>query len=132
MLLEQVSDGVAVVLTTHDLDEAARVSDRAVVLAEGRVVADASPGALSLLLPRTLDVGLPDGVDPATLITALPGLGLRAVGPERVAVRGEHVGLAEVNAVTGWFHARGLEPGDLHLRASSLEEAVVHLTGERR
>ena len=132
VLAEQVEGGAAVVLTTHDLDEAARVSDRAVVLSAGRVVADDTPAALSRLLPRTLDVGLPVGVTAADLQAGLPRLGLRPVGPDRVSVRGERVGLAELAAVTAWFTERDTEPTDLQLRASSLEEAVVHLTGEQR
>lgn len=132
VLGEQVAAGVAVVLTTHDLDEAARVSDRAVVLSAGQVVADDSPGALSQLLPRTLDVGLPEGLAAADLQAGLPALGLQPAGPDRVSVRGEGVGLAELHAVTGWFADHGSEPTDLQLRASSLEEAVVYLTGGHR
>jgi energy-coupling factor transport system ATP-binding protein len=40
MLLEMANDGHAVVLATHDVELAARVADRAVVLADGEVIAD--------------------------------------------------------------------------------------------
>ena len=40
------SSGVTVVLITHHMDEAAQ-ADRLVVMAKGRVVADAPPGGLS-------------------------------------------------------------------------------------
>jgi iron complex transport system ATP-binding protein len=40
---EEAARGAAVVLTLHDLSLAARFCDRLVVLAEGRVVADATP-----------------------------------------------------------------------------------------
>lgn len=132
VLAEQVAAGVAVVLTTHDLDEAARVSNRAVVLAAGRVVADASPGALVTRLPRTLDVGLPDTVPAADLVAALPHLALHLVGADRVQLKGEHVGTAQLTEVAGWFSARRVEPTDLQLRASTLEEAVLHLTADAR
>jgi lipooligosaccharide transport system ATP-binding protein len=38
--------GTSVLLTTHYMDEAERLCDRLVILAEGRVVADGSPAAL--------------------------------------------------------------------------------------
>jgi ABC-2 type transport system ATP-binding protein len=38
--------GTTVLITTHDIDEAERLADRAVLLADGRVVAADSPGAL--------------------------------------------------------------------------------------
>ena len=40
------SDGTTVLLTTHYMDEAERLCDRLVILAEGRIVADGSPAAL--------------------------------------------------------------------------------------
>lgn len=43
LLREEASRGAAVVLTLHDLGLAARYCDRLLVLASGRVVADASP-----------------------------------------------------------------------------------------
>jgi ABC-2 type transport system ATP-binding protein len=41
--------GTTVLLTTHYLDEAQRLASRVVVLAGGRVVADASPDKLRAL-----------------------------------------------------------------------------------
>ena len=40
VLRELAEDGHAVVLATHDVELAARVADRAVVLADGQVIAD--------------------------------------------------------------------------------------------
>ncbi|UZN03586.1 ABC transporter ATP-binding protein [Cellulomonas sp. S1-8] len=44
---ESVDDGATVLLATHDLVEARTVADRVVVLAAGRVIADAAPDALT-------------------------------------------------------------------------------------
>jgi ABC-2 type transport system ATP-binding protein len=79
VLAEQCAAGVAVVMTTHDLDEAARTAHRAVVIAAGRVVADDSPAALTAGLPRTLSVRLPPGADAAGL-AADTGVNLVAIG----------------------------------------------------
>jgi ABC-2 type transport system ATP-binding protein len=40
------ADGATVLLTTHHMEEAERLADRLIVLAGGRVVADAAPAAL--------------------------------------------------------------------------------------
>ncbi len=42
ILLEERTRGAAILLTSHDLDAVAEVSDRAVLLADGRIAADAS------------------------------------------------------------------------------------------
>jgi len=42
LLLEERSRGAAILLTSHDLDAVAEVSDRAVLLADGRITAQAS------------------------------------------------------------------------------------------
>ncbi|MET9503377.1 ABC transporter ATP-binding protein [Streptomyces sp. NPDC006622] len=39
-------EGTTILLTTHDLDEAGKLADRIVILAKGRIVADATPGEL--------------------------------------------------------------------------------------
>lgn len=43
--------GMAILLTTHLIEEAGAVADRVVVIADGRVVADADPASLSDRLP---------------------------------------------------------------------------------
>ncbi len=46
----RTSHDASIVLTTHDLDEAERLSDEIVVLNDGRIVAQGSPGALRRLV----------------------------------------------------------------------------------
>ena len=53
VLRELAEDGHAVVLATHDVELAARVADRAVVLADGQVIAD-GPLARWCAIPRSL------------------------------------------------------------------------------
>ena len=56
-------EGRGVVLTLHDLDAALRVADRVIVLAEGRVLADAAPA--EALSPAVLKAAY--GVEARTL-----------------------------------------------------------------
>lgn len=50
-----------VLMTTHDLDEAEKVADRTLILANGRIVADGSPDELRRLNFGTADVRWSDG-----------------------------------------------------------------------
>jgi ABC-2 type transport system ATP-binding protein len=49
-------DETAVLLTTHDLDEAEKIADRILVLAGGRIVADGSADALAASLAREVQI----------------------------------------------------------------------------
>ena len=69
-----VADGVAVVLTTHDMDEAERLADDVVVMDRGRVVAAGTPAELTAEHASAASVrfGGPPGMDLAGLRRALP------------------------------------------------------------
>lgn len=71
-------EGRGVILTLHDLDAALRVADRVIVLAEGRVLADAAPA--EALSPAVLRAAY--GVDARTL-DGLRGPVLEMVGRAR-------------------------------------------------
>jgi ABC-2 type transport system ATP-binding protein len=104
-------DGATVLLTTHYLQEAEQLADRLLVLAGGRLVADATPDELRAAVEETVvrfpvgeDVALPDQLaalvdrerhelvvrtrHPERLLRTLPGLGERAASrPDRVGGR---------------------------------------------
>jgi len=71
-------EGRGVVLTLHDLDAALRVADRVIVLAEGRVIADAAPA--EALSPEVLKTAY--GVEARTL-NGVRGPVLEMVGRAR-------------------------------------------------
>jgi ABC-2 type transport system ATP-binding protein len=67
-------DGVTVVLTTHDMDEAAKLCDRVGIVDHGKLLALDTPSALTRSLPGSttlsITVGI-DGNDPETVSSAL-------------------------------------------------------------
>jgi ABC-2 type transport system ATP-binding protein len=85
---EQRDRGVTVLLTTHDMDEAAELADRVGIMDHGKLLALDTPDALTSLVPgqSTLEVGVePDGAGPqhagphgadglVTALSALPGV----------------------------------------------------------
>ena len=121
------SDGVCVVMTTHDLDEAERVADRLVVMDRGTVVADGTPASL-----------LAGSVDEVRF-AARPGLDLESLAAElghRVVEErpGEYAVFAEpsptlVSDLTAWMARHDVRLGDLRADRHRLDDVVRRLTG---
>ena len=117
--------GTTVLLTTHYLDEAQRLARRVIVLAEGRVVANASPDKL-----RTMG-GAP--VIRYRLPVAAPEL------PARLAAHVEDGELTLPSAdvtvdlalLVGWARANRVDLTGLEVGSPSLEDAYLALTSEK-
>ncbi|MBI4939131.1 MAG: ABC transporter ATP-binding protein, partial [Actinobacteria bacterium] len=126
-------DGVAVVLTTHLMDEAERLADRVVVVDHGRVVADGSPDALLSGHGETLRFGGPAGLELAALSAALtPGITVLEVSPGHYLVSGgpqTPLGPQAVATVTAWCAGLGVMPDGLSLGRPTLEDLFLDLTG---
>ena len=120
-------DGVAVLVTTHDLDEAERTADHVVIIDHGRVVAIGSPAEL-----MTADAG------DHLLFGARPNLDTVALGAAVSAsveevTRGEYrVDLpptpANVAAVTAWLASADLPLADLRAGRQRLDDVFRRLT----
>ena len=82
-ITELRAEGVTVVLTTHDMDEAAKLSDRVGIIDHGKLLAIGTPSGLMRELPgsTTLNVTVNlDGRDGEQIVAALSGVD----GVERV------------------------------------------------
>src|SRR5690606_18747275 len=98
------NDGVAVLLTTHDLDEAERVADRVVIVVGGRLVGTGTVDELTRASRGDEQVRFraPPGVDRDSLVRHLGGTPVLETAP------GEYVVAAEptprvVAAITAWL-----------------------------
>ena len=123
--------GVAVVLTTHLMDEADRLADHVVVVDAGRVVAEGSPEELTSGADVLAFSG-PPGLDLATLRAALPeGVSAGEPMPGRYAVEGgaTPLGPGAVATVTAWCAAHGVMPDGLSLGRRTHEDVFLELTG---
>lgn len=121
--------GAAVLLTTHELEEAERMSDRIVIIDRGRVVATGTAAELTARGPGRDEIRFRSrpGLD-------VQGLGVALSAPVREVRPGEYVaGLAgspgAVARLTAWLAERDLALTDLRT-GSRLEEVFLHLTGE--
>jgi ABC-2 type transport system ATP-binding protein len=123
--------GVAIVLTTHVMDDAERLADHVVVVDAGRVVAQGTPAELTSGAD-VLQFSGPPGLDLTTLRTALPeGVTASEPVPGRYAIEGGRtpLGPGEVATVTAWCAAHGILPAGLALGRRTLEDVFLELTG---
>lgn len=122
-------DGVCVVLTTHDLEEAERTADRVVIIDRGRVVAEGTPASLVQGGGEEIRFGASPGLDVDAVAAHLGGVEVR----ERSA--GEYVVLApptpeRVAALTAWLAEQGAPLADLRAGRESLEDVFLRLTSD--
>lgn len=122
--------GAAVLVTTHELEEAERMADRVVIVDRGRVVADGTPAALrSTGGPATIHFGAPAGLDVGALSTAVAAA-VTEDRPGEYTVRAEaedHP--ATIAALASWLAAAGLPLADLQAGRQRLEDVYLRLTG---
>ncbi|MGX6447202.1 ABC transporter ATP-binding protein [Patulibacter sp. S7RM1-6] len=123
-------DGVTVVLTTHDMEEAQRLADDVVIVDHGRVIA---AGARDELLRDAAEPEVrfqaPAGLDLASIAAHVGGgAEVREPAPGTYVVLGA-VTPATVAAVAGWCAARGVLLEGLQVKQRSLEDLFLDLTG---
>ena len=127
IVAELRADGVAVVLTTHDLDEAERTADHVVILDRGRVVADGPPEQLMRdAAGEDLLFRAPAGLDRDDLARVV-GAPVEEVSPGEYRV-GAAPDPATVAAVTAWLAEHDLPLGDLRAGRQRLDDVFRRLT----
>jgi lipooligosaccharide transport system ATP-binding protein len=122
-LKELTRSGVTLVITTHYMEEAARLADRLVIMDQGRVLEAGSPQDLVDRVAGTHAVDLWD-VDPEALRPAVGDVA-------RVEHRGDLVTLltrSPDHLLDRLRHAR-LQPNRYLLRPANLEDVFLLLTG---
>lgn len=151
LVRELRADGVAIVLTTHLMDEAADLADQVHVVDHGRVIASGSVRELTdgAAGPATLRIEAAPGLDLAGLHDALPlggagvsdGGGVGASdggGTSRWSTAEPEPGVytvtgpvepAALAAVTAWLADRGVLARSVTTGRRTLEDVFLDLTG---
>jgi linearmycin/streptolysin S transport system ATP-binding protein len=129
MIGELKARGVALLYTTHYMEEAARLCDRIAIIDHGRIIA---LGTEDELVAQT--IGTTQLVVVETLGPVDPGLAepLRTIG---ASVDGDKIQLSvidpprQVRELLEILHAQKTEIRDLTLTGATLEQVFLHLTG---
>ncbi len=116
--------GTTVLLTTHYLDEAQRLARRVIVLANGRVAADATPDELRAMggapvIRYRLPAGAPE-----------PPAGLAGRVTDGVLALPSADVTADLALLTGWARDNRVDLTGLEVGPPSLEDAYLALTSE--
>ena len=120
-------EGGAVLLVTHEMDEAEALCDRVVVMRQGRVLDEGTPSDLVDRHASTATIRFSMPGPPAQLIAQVRGLeGVQEVeqAGTRVTVRGSRHIIAHVGAVLVHWDS---VPADLSVHVPSLEDALLGL-----
>jgi len=126
VIRELRDDGVAVVLTTHELSDVERLADHVVIVDHGRVVAAATPDELRAVESEEVRFRASSGIDTAALGAHL-GASVTEVEPGeyRIDRQGTPALVAEL---TTWLAERDVALADLRAGRQSLEDVFLRLT----
>ena len=122
--------GAAVLLTTHELDEAERVADRVLIVDRGRAVAAGTLAELVSGAAEELRFAAAPGLDVAALAT-VAGAPVEETEPGEYRVAAAPAP-ATVAALTAWLAERDVPLLDLRAGRQRLEDVFLRLTDEGR
>lgn len=130
LIRELRADGLAVILTTHLLDDAQRLADYVYIIEGGRTVAEGTVAELTaetdadasreLRFETIPGLALPDDL--------LPHLLQRETEPGQYVLRGA-LTAADVSRLAMWWDACGVMPTSLSMTPRSLEDVFLDISG---
>jgi ABC-2 type transport system ATP-binding protein len=117
-------------LTTHYLDEAQRLSDRILIIAAGKIVAEGSPEDIGgrESAPGTIHFALPAGLSTVDLPPLPPDATVDMV-EDQVSITARDL-VAATHAITGWSLERSLELAGFRVERRTLEDTYLSIIGE--
>jgi ABC-2 type transport system ATP-binding protein len=129
VIAELRDQGVGVLLTTHDLDDAQHLADRVLIIDRGRLLAEGTPAELmSAEHAEEIRFAAPTGLDTVSL-------GARVGATVVEEQPGEYLVAApatptNVAAITGWLAEHDIPLGNLRATQGTLEDVFLRLTRE--
>ncbi len=124
---DMARNGVAVLLTTHELNEAERLADNVAVVDEGRIVAEGTPSALRERFGKqTVAFRTSAAIDVASFSQRL-GLSVTAMGDNRYKL-GEEAPASVVGSITTLLAEDGVDLIEMNAGRGSLEDVFLEIT----
>jgi ABC-2 type transport system ATP-binding protein len=128
-LIEELrSSGVAVILTTHYMEEAERLADQVLILDRGVVIASGTPEDLTGA-ERQLRFRARPGLGLDELLSALPVATIAKESPAGHYVIEGDLEPELLASVTAWCASHGVMPEDLRIERRTLEDVFLEMTG---
>jgi ABC-2 type transport system ATP-binding protein len=127
LIVDMSKQGVTIFLTTHYMEEAQYLADRAAIIVDGQVIAEGSPAELGRSTGADTEVRfrLPDGVGAPELPLAFASA--QADNGFVTLRTGEPV--KALNELTGWALERDVDLSSIEVGRPSLEDVYLELTG---
>jgi ABC-2 type transport system ATP-binding protein len=124
------ASGVSVILTTHFMEEAERLSDQVAIIDHGRLVAGGTPAELAGGAGQ-LRFRAEAGLDTEALVCALPPGSLAKESPAGHYIIEVPDGVSPqlLASVTAWCAEHGVLPTSLRIESRTLEDVFLELTG---
>jgi ABC-2 type transport system ATP-binding protein len=120
-----------IILTTHNMDEADRMADRVAIIDHGRLLMVDTPAALKLKVGEgdVLEIELDNDPEQAkqALMPIVPEV---STNNHTLVIRARGV-VELLPVILGALQRVGTHPGEVRLRANSLEDVFISLTGRR-
>jgi ABC-2 type transport system ATP-binding protein len=121
-----------VILTTHNMDEADRMSDRVAIIDRGRLLIVDTPEALKRTVGEgdVLEIELEAGSSERAVQavdSVVPGA---SAADHTLVIRARGV-VERLPAILEALHGADARPGEVRLRANTLEDVFISLTGRR-
>jgi ABC-2 type transport system ATP-binding protein len=124
---ELAHDGVCVVLTTHDLDEAEKVSDRVVIIDRGHLITVGTPDQLMAAGgSREIRFGAPPGIDTAALGKVMLAA-VHEMSPGEYLVETDP-SPSNIATLTSWLAEKDLPLADIRAGRQTLEDVFLRMT----
>lgn len=129
VVAELREDGAGIVLTTHDMHDAARLADAVTIVDHGRVIAAGTPEEVIAGGDGARTLRIRTSAAPSDrLLLALADLGVLHADGRTITLSGD-LGTAEVRRALDLLDDAGAEVVDLDLHGRSLGDVFLELTG---
>ncbi|MCX6768149.1 MAG: ATP-binding cassette domain-containing protein [Candidatus Micrarchaeota archaeon] len=123
-------NGITVVYTTHDMEEADKLCDRIGIMDKARMVDLDTPAKLKERIPQKIRVEIRVAKGPGNVAETLKKQAfVSAVRPMGARIELEmRNGQDSVCEMNRYFYAHGIVLSDMRVRETSLEDVFIHLT----
>ncbi len=121
-----------VILTTHNMDEADRLSDRVAIIDHGKLLVVDTPASLKRTAGEgdVLEIDIEGGPNEEAIGTLRRIFSAVSVTNHTLIMR-NHGAVELLPAVLDALRGAGITAGEVRLRSSSLEDVFISLTGRR-